>query len=162
MNAQLTPDGKFIHLTELTDIEICQLHSSFTKKIPNWFLIKQKNSAANIETTFINTYNYIPAGLWVELLKICKRNNFSINFLDDFNCKIKSCDFDISYLQEYIDELFKNNVKNIYPYKHQIDGVYNIFLYKTCNLGISTSGGKTMLAYIMFKFFMDKLNKYQS
>lgn len=158
MNAQLTPDGKFIHLTELTDIEIRQLHSSFTKKIPNWFLIKQKNSAANIETTFINTYNYIPAGLWVELLKVCKRNNFSINFLDDFNCKIKSCDFDISYLQEYIDELFKNNIKNIYPYQHQIEGVYNIFLYKNCNLAISTSGGKTLLAYLMFKFFLERFN----
>ena len=106
MNAELTPDGKFIHLTDLSSLESRQLQLSFTKKIPNWFLIKQKNPAANIESSFINTYNYIPAGLWVELVKICKKCNFSLNFLNDFNCKIKSCEFDISYLEDYINELY--------------------------------------------------------
>lgn len=158
MNAELTPDGKFIHLTDLSSLESRQLQLSFTKKIPNWFLIKQKNPAANIESSFINTYNYIPAGLWVELVKICKKCNFSLNFLNDFNCKIKSCEFDISYLEDYINELYKNNSKGHFPFKHQIEGVYNIFLYKNCNLAISTSGGKTLLAYLMFKFFLERFN----
>ena len=101
MKAALTFDDKFIVISDLTDIERKQLQLSFTKKIPNWFIIKKKNPFANVDLSFINSSNMIPTGLWMELVNICKKFNFSLTFSPDFNCRIKNCEFNEKIFYEF-------------------------------------------------------------
>ena len=157
MKAKLTFDNKFIILYELTDLEKKQLQVSFTKKIPNWFIIKKKNPFANVDSTFINSSNMIPTGLWMELVRICKKYNFSLIFSDDFNCKIKNCELTFDDFKSHINNLFLDNEK-IKPEDYQQTGVYNILSYKNCCLEVSTSGGKTLMAYMFFRFLFDNNN----
>lgn len=154
MKATLTFDNKFIVISDLTDIERKQLQLSFTKKIPNWFIIKKKNPFANVDLSFINSSNMIPTGLWMELVNICKKFNFSLTFSSDFNCRIKNCEFNEKIFYDYITDLFKSNEK-IKPENYQTKGIYNVLSYKNCCLEVSTSGGKTLMAYMLFKFLYD-------
>ena len=85
MRAELTFDNKFIILSDVSPLEKKQLELSFTKKIPNWFIIKKNNPFANVDSAFINSSNMIPTGLWMELVNICKKYNFKLYFSEDFN-----------------------------------------------------------------------------
>lgn len=155
MFAKLTPDNKFIILEQLTTIESTNIKGYFTKNIPNWFIIKRKNPHASVESAFINNYNMIPSGLWLELVNACKKFNYPLTFSSDFNCRIKNCEFNEEQLLEYTTSLFKNNVKNIQLAEHQIKSVNNILAYKNCCIEVSTGGGKTIIAYLLFKFLID-------
>lgn len=155
MKASLTYDNKFIVISDLTDIERKQLQLSFTKKIPNWFIIKKKNPFANVDLSFINSSNMIPTGLWMELVNVCKKFNFPLIFDPDFNCRIKNCEFTDNVFYDYINDLFSNNEK-FKPEGYQTKGIYNVLMYKNCCLEVSTSGGKTLMAYLLFKFLFDQ------
>lgn len=154
MKAKLTSDKKFIQLYDFLPNEINQVKLSFTKKINNWFIIKKKNQFANVDESFINKYNMIPAGLWLELIKICKKYNISISFDDNINLLFNNITLDD--IKNYCNDiLFKNS--NIKPYDYQIEAVYKMIKYKKCCVEISTSGGKTLISYIYFKYLHDIL-----
>lgn len=158
MRAKLTLDDNFLIIEDIRQFEKERLVNYFTKKIPNWFIIKRKNPYANVDSAFINDYNMIPAGLWLELVNACKEFNFSLTFDPDFNCRIKNCEFNYDEYVAYITNLFSNNEKKISPMDHQMTGVYNILSYKKCCIEVSTSGGKTMIAYMLFRFLKDMCN----
>lgn len=45
LKAQVTPDNRFIQLTEYTELELEQIHHSFKRRITNWRfhpLVKKK------------------------------------------------------------------------------------------------------------------------
>ena len=109
MTARLTGDEKFIVLEGMTPMERNQLEISFTKKINNWFIIKSKSPYANIEESFISNGCIIPRGLYLELINVCIENNYQLDFIDGFNCKIKNCDITIEGFREYVKNLFKNH-----------------------------------------------------
>ena len=91
IKARLTPDDKWIVVDCSEKIERRQLELSMSKKINNWFIIKKKCPYANVNESFMNKYGMIPVGLWMELIKICQKYNLSIEFQEDFNCKIINC-----------------------------------------------------------------------
>jgi len=41
------------------------------------------------------------------------------------------------------------------PYDYQIKAAYTVIKYKKCCGEISTSGGKTLISFIIFKYLMD-------
>lgn len=157
MTARLTGDEKFIVLEGMTPMERGQLEMSFTKKINNWFIIKSKSPYANIEESFISNGCIIPRGLYLELINVCIENNYQLDFIDGFNCKIKNCDITIEGFREYVKNLFKNNTEE-YPKDYQIEAAYSILSYKNCNVEISTSGGKTIISYLIFRYLKDVLH----
>ena len=75
LKARLTTDNQWIIVESDNAVEMKQLRLSYTKKIPNWYIIKKKASYANVDETFMNSYGMIPKGLWLELVKICKKYN---------------------------------------------------------------------------------------
>lgn len=154
MKAELTFDNKYIILSDVEPLERKQLEISFTKKIPNWFIIKKNNPYVNVDSAFINSSNMIPTGLWMELVNVCKKYNFKLYFSEDFNCRIRNCEFNYDTYVTYINELFSQNEK-ITPEDYQIKGIYNVLQYKNCCIEVSTSGGKTLMAYMLFKFLYD-------
>ena len=153
MRAKLTIDKKFIQLYEISDYELKQLKISFTKKINNWFIIRRKSPFANVDESFINKYNMIPIGLWVELVKIATKYKLNLIFDEDFDNSIKDNLLTIDNIKSYCNNLFKNS--EIQPYDYQIDAVYKMLKYKKCCVEISTSGGKTLISYIYFKYLHD-------
>jgi hypothetical protein len=48
----------------------------------------------------------IPTGLWMELVNVCKKYNFKLYFSEDFNCRIRNCEFNYDTYVTYINELF--------------------------------------------------------
>ena len=156
ITARLTPDNKWIVVNCSEKIEHKQLQLSFTKKVNNWFIIKKKYPYANINESFMNKYGMIPAGLWMELVKICQKYNYQLEFDPDFNCRIKNCDITKEDFTKYVKDLFSES--DITPMEYQVEGIYNILSYKNCCVEVSTSGGKTLMTYILFKYVTEKLN----
>lgn len=155
LSARLTTDNQWIIVESDNPIEMKQLKLSFTKHIPDWWIIKKKAPYANVEETFMNSYGMIPKGLWLELIKICKKYKYSLNFADDFNCRIKNCNISRESFDEFISNLLDNSTLTKKDY--QIDGVFNILQYQNCCAEVSTSGGKTFMTYLLFKYMIDVL-----
>lgn len=153
--ARLTPDNKWLVVESDNNIEIKQLKLSFTKKINNWYIIKKKTPYANVDETFMNAYGMIPVGLWLELVNICKKYGYSLTFSEDFNCRIKNCSIAEADFIKYVNNLFRKS--DITPMPYQLTGIYNILSYKNCCVEVSTSGGKTLMTYILFKFATEYL-----
>lgn len=155
VSARLTSDNKWIITDSDSQLEMKQLKLSFTKHIPDWWIIKKKAPYANVEESFMNSYGMIPAGLWMELIKICKKYKYSLDFTEDFNCKIKNCNISREDFDEFIDNLIGNSTLEKKDY--QLDGVFNILQYQNCCAEVSTSGGKTFMTYLLFKYMIEKL-----
>lgn len=155
VNARLTPDNKWIVVTSDIDMEMKQLKLCFTKRINDWFIIKKKFPYANIDETFMNAYGMIPVGLWLELVNCCKKYGYSLTFADDFNCRIKNCNITQDDFTQYVNKIFEKS--DITPMPYQVEGIYNILSYKNCCVEVSTSGGKTLMTYILFKFATEVL-----
>ena len=153
--ARLTSDDKWLVITSDNPLEMKQLKLSFTKKINDWYIIKKKFPYANVEETFMNSYGMIPVGLWLELVNICKKYYFSLQFADDVNCRIKNCNITQKDFINYVNKIFEKS--DITPMPYQLEGIYNILSYKNCCVEVSTSGGKTLMTYILFKFATEYL-----
>ena len=155
LTARLTEDKNWI-LVEGDVIELKQLRLCFTKKIPSWFIIKSKNPNAVVEENFMNNFGLIPVGLWIELINACTRFGYQIAFIDDFDKKIRNPNISYDTFKEYINGLFQNS--KMTPRDYQIDGVFKIIEFMRCCVEISTSGGKTLMAYMLFRFMKDFLH----
>lgn len=153
MIANLTKDNKWIDLQKMTPLDKAQLELYFTKKIPNWYIIKKTAPYANINESFIAEGHVLPAGLWVELCNACKKYNLKLDFSEDFFARVLDSDMTEAGFSKYIEELFKEST--IKPKDYQIKGAYSILKYKKDCVEISTSGGKTMVCYMVFKFLKE-------
>lgn len=155
VSARLTQDNNWIICETDNIAEKRQLQLAFTMHIPNWWVIKKKAPFANVDETFMNSYGMIPTGLWLQLVNICKKYNISLQFSEDFNCRIKDCNLSKEDFDNYISSLFTN--PEFAPKQYQLDAVFNVLQYKNCCIEVSTSGGKTLISYMLFKYMIDKL-----
>lgn len=165
MNCKITKDHKFLVLDlEGQNIKVANwLKEYFTKKYSNWFVIAQKNPTAVIEETFVQVYGneaFIPSGLWVELIKFCEQCKLPLNFTFDFrkvyNNIISKTDF-----TRYIEKKFSNaktpDGGKFYPYPHQIETAFKLLNYKNACTEVATSGGKTLIMFMLFSYLKDVL-----
>lgn len=158
IKAKLTPDNKWITLSTDNDWEMQQVRMDFCKKYDNWYVLSRKNPYIQIEENFVNDYNMIPVGLWLELVNTCGKFNINLTFADDFNCRIRDCNISKEKFVEYVDNLFGNNI-SMKPKDYQVEGCFNVLNYKKCCMEVATSGGKTLMSYIIFKYLTDVLGK---
>ena len=154
MKLKVDDSKKYLVVTESTQNEYEQVEHSFTKKVMNWGAIRSKNShqPKSFETKFIDKYGRIPLGLWSELQKLSKQFFFpleieGINHLYDKN-------YDETEFVEWVNTYFEESEKQ--PRDYQVEGVIRILKYKFCEEEISTSGGKTLMAFMMFRFLLHK------
>lgn len=153
--ARLLEDQNWI-LVEGNRNEMDQVRMFFTKKINSWFIIKKKSPMAEVDECFMNSVGVIPAGLWVELINVCDKLKYPLTFVDNFNEKIKNNSVSRKSFDDYIDFLFSKS--EFKPKDYQRDGVFNMIEYKKCCVEVSTSGGKTFMAYMLFRFMKDFLH----
>lgn len=151
--ATLTTDLKWLRIQSNSAYELKQLQLYFTKKINDWYIIKKKNPYADIEEHFMSVYNVIPVGLWCELAKACNKYGFSLQFvgLGEY-----ICDNNITWesFNKWVDDLFAGSNMELRDY--QRESAFNCLFYRQACIEVSTSGGKTLIAYIIFKYLREK------
>jgi len=155
MELTLSENKKFLVIDSCTELEYEQLKSSLTKKIEGWRfhpLVKRKVWDGNI--TFIKG-NKIPAGLWKEVIDICKEYDlpFTLNGITDiFDSGLTIESFNI-----WVDDFFKNS--DIKPRDYQIDAAFKILRYRRCLAELATSAGKTLISFMTVAYMLEQLGK---
>ncbi len=155
MELSLSENKKFLVIDSCTELEYEQLKSSLTKKIEGWRfhpLVKKKVWDGNI--SFIKR-NKIPAGLWKEVIDICKQYDyqFTLNGITD----IFDTSIDEEIFKAWVDEFFaKSEIK---PRDYQIDAAIKILKYRRCLAELATSAGKTLISFMVVAYMMEQLGK---
>jgi len=152
MKFQITEDGKFLKLVDSTQLELEQLEASMTKKPDNWFIIRKKLPHWDGEIKFIDRYNRIPIGLWGEVQKLSKKYNFPLVL--DTGDALQDPNFSEEDFDSWVVDHFEHSTIN--PRQYQIEAVQRALKYMNCTEEISTSGGKTLIAYMMFRYLLDR------
>lgn len=152
---KISEDKRYIILDCDNPIEIMKIRPYFIKKIPNWYILKKKNININVDESFINDYNMIPIGLWVELANVCKNASVDIKFDDGFNSCVSDTTISMDSFRSYVMEMLSNSKMEARDY--QIEAAFNVLKYKNCCIEVSTSGGKTFISYLIFRYMIDKL-----
>jgi superfamily II DNA or RNA helicase len=155
MELSLSENKKFLVIDSCTELEYEQLKSSLTKKIEGWRfhpLVKKKIWDGNI--TFIKA-NKIPAGLWKEVIDICKEYDlqFTLNGITDlFDSAIN-----VDTFNAWVADFFKNS--DIKPRDYQIDAAFKILRYRRCLAELATSAGKTLISFMVVAYMLEKQEK---
>ena len=165
MKLVITDDKRFLKVVESTELELKQLQLTFTKKVGNWWIIKKKmeEKGRNVDgwggtVEFIDRYSRIPIGLWAELLKTSKEYHFPISI--EGSEVMKDPDFDPEDFNSWVDEYFEGaetaTGKPFYPYEYQLESARKAIQYRFCTEEISTSGGKTLISFMIFRYLLDR------
>lgn len=155
MQLTLSDNHKFLVITSCTELEYEQLKASLTKRIEGWRfhpLVKKKIWDGKI--SFIKK-NLIPAGLWKEVVDICKEYEFQLTMTGITNI------FDSTIQQDDFEEWALNFLKHnsITPRDYQLDAAFKILKYKRCLAELATSAGKTLISFLVIAYLMEKQNR---
>jgi superfamily II DNA or RNA helicase len=156
MKFKISEDKNFLILDDSTALEYDQICSSFTKKIDNWYIIKRKKPYWDCEIHFMDRYNRIPKGLWGEVKTFAKKFNFPLQI--EGTEYIWNHDFKEDEFDEWVEQFFPEpiNPEDFYPRPYQIESCKRGLKFRLCTQEISTSGGKTLIAYMIFRYLFDK------
>ena len=152
MKLELTEDKKFFKVVESSQLEFEQLESSFTKKPDNWFILRKKLPHWDGDIRFVDRYGRIPIGLWGEVKKLAKKFNFPL--IIEGQEKIINSDFSESDFESWVVDFFEHS--RITPRDYQIEGAKRVLKFMNCTEEISTSGGKTLISYMIFRYLIDR------
>jgi len=153
MRLKVDDNKQYLVVDDCTQLELEQLESSFTKKVDNWFIIKKKIPHWDGEIKFIDRYNRIPIGLWGEVRALSKKYNFPLSIDGSEILTDKS----------FTEEDFTNWMNEFFPdpeeftlRDYQIEACLKALKFRFCTEEISTSGGKTIIAYAIFRYLLDR------
>jgi len=119
------------------------------------FILWSKKKIWDGNITFLKR-NKIPAGLWKEVVDICKEYDFKLTL--NGVTRIFNRDIDEISFREWVNDFFKDH-KNIKPREYQIDAAYKIIKYRRCLAELATSAGKTLISFIVIAYLMEVLDK---
>ena len=153
MRLKVDDNRQYLVVEDCTQLELEQMESSFTKKVDNWFIIKKKIPHWDGEIKFIDRYNRIPIGLWGEVRSLAKKYNFPLS--------IEGADLLID--KDFSEEDFYNWMNDFFPdpenftlMDYQVQACLKALKFRFCTEEISTSGGKTIIAYAIFRYLFDR------
>lgn len=154
MKLKVDDSKKFMVVIDSTQLEYEQLEHSFTKRTMNWAAIRNKNShiPKSFEIKFIDKFGRIPIGLWAEVQKLAKKFKFTLE-IDGIE-HLYEKDYDESEFVEWVNTYFEESEKQ--PRDYQIEGISRVLKYRHCTEEISTSGGKTLMAFLLFRYLLEK------
>lgn len=160
MQVDITFDNEYFVLSSDYIFELNVIRTALTREIPNAWMLKKITSVQNTDRCFMNNYNMVPVGLWLEIIKVCKENNIQVQFTERAQKFITDFNFvEFEEFKNYVVELFKgaktDKGKDFMPYDYQIEAAYKILKYRKCCAEVSTSGGKTLISFIIFKYLYE-------
>lgn len=145
MIAKLTKDNQFLELVFNNENEKLCINDYFTKKVKNYIFLKKKNKHFNGIIKYIINGNLIKVTLWNDLILVCEKYGFELEFSNFDNYFRNNITFE--YVRQFSYKLLED-CDDIVPRDEQIEAVYKAIKYRKSNLKIATSGGKTLIIYI--------------
>jgi len=159
MRIGITDNEEYMVLEFANEYERNIITTSLTAEIPNAYMLKKIKSIKNTERKFIDDYGLVPIGLWAYLIKTCKTCNLAVELDPKLSAYITQFHLDYNEFRKYVDDTFKGakneKGKPFKPYEYQIEAAYKLLKYKHCCGEISTSAGKTLISFIIFKYLID-------
>ena len=157
MKLIVTENLEFLRIVEATEIEQEQIQFSLNRRIRGWFfnpLVKKK--IWNGYIPFCKN-NFIPIGLWMEVVKIGEHFNFPVEITGLE--RIVDYSFDKEHFKQFCEDFFVDSTFK--PRDYQIESAAEILKYRLCSSEIATSAGKTFIVFIIYAYLksMGKLNK---
>ena len=149
-------DLRYIFLTSDNPDELVQLEE-FLNKIPQYmFLPSFRGTPSPI--VFLNKFRaqdgriiyWCHSGLWKEIYDWCQSKSIPISGIDSY---FKYADFDLS-LEEFQDYVEAWGL-NLDPYDYQVKAAWLILNYRQSLSELATRAGKTLVAYIVFRYMME-------
>lgn len=140
------------------DVEKKQIELSLTRKIKNFYfhpLVKKKLWDGAI--CFVDKKGSIfrvGVGLWAEIYKVCEEYRFKvqINGLE----KIIDYSFTLEDFTSWVNEFFKDGDPERKPRDYQIETAWKVIKYRYSVSEIATSSGKTLIAFMIIAYLMQK------
>lgn len=159
MKFDITYDKEYIVCSSEFPYELQLLKRFLTREISNAWLLKKRQPWLNTERCFINEYGMVPSGLWLAVLKFCKQYNIKAETTESFNNYINQFQLDFENFKKWVDDTFEGatmpNGKSFAPRDYQIKAAYTLLKYRKACGEISTSAGKTLISFIIFKYLVD-------
>ena len=164
MKFEFSADKSKIILKDSTKQEYNQLKLHLNRLIDGYFYKKKNNPKLfysgwdGVVDHFHN--GYINLGLWQEVYKCCKQYEFP------FEINKKEFPFDNTITYEKVETFCKEffvgykdkNGKDFLPYDHQINAVFKMLKYKCAITEVATSGGKTLICFILVSYILRNIN----
>lgn len=110
---------------------------------PEVFLNKMKTQSGAI-------VHYCFSGLWREVVEFCEKKNIEH---DDLDAEFKYTGFQMS-LQEFTDYVASWKL-SIDPRGYQVKAAWLILMYRFSLSQLATRAGKTLIAYIVFRYMLE-------
>lgn len=159
MQVTITDDNKFLILRNLNNYELNSVREFFTKEPDNSWVVKKKNPWYETETSFLNNFGMLPIGLWTELVRYAYLKNVRLDFDPKINEILQDTKIEFSTFKYYVDGLFEKSVdengNSVEMRSYQLEGVFKLLKFRKACVEVTTSGGKTLMSYILFKFLRD-------
>ncbi len=128
----------------------------FLNKIPQYMYMPSYNGIPKPEVYLNKTRGksgiiyYCHSGLWRQIYMWCEENNIKVSGIDN---KFKYSDIKMS-LSEFTDYVISWNL-NLPPREYQIKAAWLILKYKQSLSELATRAGKTLIAYIVFRYMLE-------
>ena len=159
MQVTITDDNKFLILRNLNNYELNSVREFFTKEPDNSWVVKKKNPWFETETSFLNNFGMLPIGLWAELVRYAYLKNVRLDFDPKINEILQDTKIEFNTFKYYVDGLFEKavdeNGNSVEMRSYQLEGVFKLLKFRKACVEVTTSGGKTLMSYILFKFLRD-------
>ena len=159
MQVTITDDNKFLILRNLNNYELNSVREFFTKGPDNSWVVKKKNPWFETETSFLNNFGMLPIGLWTELIRYAYLKNVRLDFDPKINEILQDTKIEFNTFKYYVDGLFEKavdeNGNSVEMRSYQLEGVFKLLKFRKACVEVTTSGGKTLMSYILFKFLRD-------
>ena len=159
MRVTITDDNKFLILRNLNNYELNSVREFFTKEPDNSWVVKKKNPWFETETSFLNNFGMLPIGLWTELVRYAYLKNVRLDFDPKINEILQDTKIEFNTFKYYVDGLFEKavdeNGNSVEMRSYQLEGVFKLLKFRKACVEVTTSGGKTLMSYILFKFLRD-------
>lgn len=152
MKLRITEDRKFLQIADSTQLEHEQLESSFTKKPDNWFILRKKIPHWDGDIKFIDRYSRIPLGLWGEVKKLSEKFHFPLEI--EGSDALTDPEYSRADFEAWVVDHFEHS--KITPRYYQNEAAKRALKFMNCTEEISTSGGKTLISYMIFRYLLDR------
>ena len=148
-------DKRYIFIAgDRDDIKLIESHLN---KIPQYMFLPSFSGIPKpvifldrFKTAQGKTVYFIHSGLYLELLEFCEANNINVSGIDKDSFK-----HEVKHTYDEFKDIVAGWNLSITPYEYQLEAVYCILQYEISLSQLATRAGKTVMAYIIFRYMIE-------